>query len=418
MHWIRDKNCDRPHRQEDIGLTPEALIHQFDEWRPEMLALLEQLVNIDSGTGRSQGAAEIVDILAEKFGQLGLAVERHQTPVGPQLVVYGDRQPQVLLSGHIDTVFPPGTASRRPYRTENGRAYGPGVTDMKSGVVNMLYVVKALAADDGELHRHVRLVINCDEETSSLHSRPFIQAEAERCVAAFVFEPSSKMETLTTERKGVGVLHVTVKGQAAHAGSSFHDGVSAIEELARIITGLHALNDPEADYSINVGLMSGGTARNVVAEEAEATVDLRFPTPEKGEELLAAVQSLCRPSKDGLDVQVSGGFTRPPLVRTDSIVGLFRHVQEAGQAFGIRFEQSSSGGVSDANLIAAAGIPVIDSMGPIGGKVHSDSEFLELDSIGMKGAVATYAIARLLQQLAEQPSAPAFLGRIGATAGE
>lgn len=382
-------------------MTADGLIDQFNEWRPDMLALLERLVNIDSGTGQAAGATKIVDILAPKLQQLGLTVERHDTPVGPQLVAYGDRQPQVLFSGHIDTVFPEGTVARRPYRVEDDKAYGPGVTDMKSGVVNMLYVLKALQKEDN-LHQHVRVVINCDEETSSLHSRTFIQAEAARCVAGFVFEPSSRMETLTTERKGVGVLRIAVRGQASHAGASYHDGLSAIEELARIVVGLHALNDAEAAHSVNVGLMSGGTARNVVAERAEATVDLRFPTVEQGEWLLAQIRTLCKPSKPGYEIDVDGGFTRPPLVRTDAIVELFEHVEECGKAFGIDFEQSSSGGVSDANLIADVGVPVIDSFGPIGGKVHSDAEFLELDSIVPKAAMATSAIGSLLRRLIQQ----------------
>lgn len=382
-------------------MTPDTLVARFTAWRPEMLQLLETLVNIDSGTGRAAGATEIADIITPHLEGLNLTVQRHATPVGPQLVAYGNKQPQVLLMGHIDTVFPEGTVAKRPFRIEGEQAFGPGVTDMKSGVVNMLYVLKALA-EHGNLHQHVRVVINCDEETSSLHSRPFITEAAQQCSAAFVFEPSSNMKTLTTERKGVGVINVRVTGAASHAGSSFNDGLSATEELARIVVALHALNDPEADHSVNVGLMSGGTARNVVAEHAEATVDLRYTTKQSGEAILAAIHDICRPSQPGYKVDVTGGFTRPPLVRTDEIVRLFEHVAAAGRLFGIEFEQSSSGGVSDANLIADAGVPVIDSFGPIGAKVHSDAEYLELDTIVPKGAVATYAIGGLLERLLEE----------------
>lgn len=381
-------------------MTPDSLNSQMEQWQPEMLQLLERLVNIDSGTGHRQGAEAIVDILAPRFEALGLTVETHDTPVGPQLVAYGDRQPQVLLSGHIDTVFPVGAAAARPYRTDGERAYGPGVTDMKSGVVNILYALKALSAR-GALHRHTRTVINCDEETSSLHSRDIIRAEAKQCAAGFVFEPSGKMQTLTTERKGVGVVRLTVTGEASHAGSSFHDGLSAIAELSRIVVALHELNDPEAEHSVNVGLMSGGSARNVVAQHAEALVDLRFPTVEKGEALLQKVRDICRPSRTGFTVDVDGALTRPPLVRTPDIVELFEHVKKAGNAFGVDFEQSSSGGVSDANLIADAGAAVVDSMGPIGGKVHSDGEYLELASIVPKAAIAAYAIGGLLERLIE-----------------
>lgn len=362
-----------------------------------MLRLLETLVNIDSGTGHVGGARAIVDIIAPLLRELQLTVKTYDTPVGPQLVAYGHREPQVLLVGHIDTVFPEGTAAQRPFRIEGTRAYGPGVTDMKSGIVNLLYVVKALSQHE-DLHQHVRIVINCDEETSSLYSRTYITEEAKRCVAAFVFEPSSNMATLTTERKGVGIVRIDVTGIASHAGSSFADGLSAIEELARIVVALHQLNKTDAGHSVNVGLISGGTARNVVAERASATVDLRYTTKEEGENLLKAVNKICQPSKPGYTVNVESRLTRPPLVRTEAIVRLFEHVKEAGVPFGLHFEQSSSGGVSDANLIAAAGVPVIDSFGPIGARVHSDEEYLELDSIVPKAAWAAYAIGGFVNQ--------------------
>lgn len=387
-------------------MTPDSLTDRFEAWRPDMLSLLETLVNIDSGTGLEGGARQIVDIVSPVLRELDMSVEVHPTPIGPQLVAAGNRQPQVLLVGHIDTVFPDGTAKERPFRIDGDRAYGPGVTDMKSGVVNMLYVLKALAEHD-ELHQHIRVVINCDEETSSIHSRAIIEKEARRCVAAFVFEPSSNVAKLTTERKGVGIVDVKVTGVASHSGSSFADGLSATQELARIVVALHGLNKPDVGYSVNVGLMSGGTARNVVAPSAEATVDLRFTTEEEGNQLLEDVRAVCTPSADGYTVDVDARLTRPPLVRTDAIIQLFNEVKAAGESFGIDFEQSTSGGVSDANLIAAVGTPVIDSFGPIGARVHSDEEYLELDSIVPKGAWAAYAIGRLLARLREEGSSVA-----------
>ncbi len=154
------------------------------------------------------------------LAEVGLATERRPSPVGPHLLAYGNKSPQVLLMGHIDTVFPAGTAAARPFRLEGNRAYGPGVIDMKSGIVNLIYVVKALAAAGG-LHEHVRVVINADEEISSIHSRELIYEQSRLCRAAFVFEPSPDMETLTTSRKGVGDMTLSVTGKAAHAGRGY-----------------------------------------------------------------------------------------------------------------------------------------------------------------------------------------------------
>lgn len=380
-----------------MPLTPDAMMGLFVDREAEMLALLERLVNIDSGTGHGQGIEQIVDILEPMLQDIGLTTERRPSPVGPHLVAYGAKSPQVLLMGHIDTVFPVGTAAARPFRREGDRAYGPGVIDMKSGIVNLLYVVKALA-DAGGLHQHVRIVINADEEISSIHSRDVIYEQSRLCRAAFVFEPSQAMETLTTSRKGVGDLTLSITGKAAHAGAAIEDGLSAVEELARKILDLHALTDVEKGRSVNVGIVSGGTARNVVAEHASARIDLRYATKADGEAILDEIRAVCVPSGPGYTVELMGGITRPPLERSEGIAALFEHMREAGRAFGIDFVEASSGGVSDANLIADAGIPVIDSLGPVGGRAHSDAEYLEVNTMAPRAAVAAWAVYRWLRQ--------------------
>lgn len=376
-------------------MQAQALLDQFARWQGEMLGLLEQLVNIDSGTGHTPGIEAILDILEPRLKELGLTTRRFPSPVGPHLVAEGSREPRVLLMGHIDTVFPVGTAARRPFRVEGGRAYGPGVMDMKAGIVSMLYVLKALALA-GSLHEHARVIINADEEISSPHSRALVAEYAPGCTAAFVFEPARSMEEVITLRKGVGDVTISVKGRAAHAGAAPQDGLSAVEELARITLALHALTDLERGISVNVGVVSGGTARNVVAEHARARVDLRFPTKADGEALMERIREICTPSRPGYEIEVTGGMTRPPLERGPAIEALFAHVHAAGRELGLELVQSSSGGVSDANLIADAGVPVIDSIGPVGGKAHSDDEYLEVDSIVPRAALATLAISQLL----------------------
>ena len=381
-------------------MQSKAVLDRFSRWQGEMLALLEQLVNIDSGTGQATGIEAILDILEPQFQRLGLATRRHPSPVGPHLVAAGSREPQVLLMGHIDTVFPAGTAAGRPFRMKDGRAYGPGVMDMKAGIVVMLYVLKLLA-EAGQQHQHARVIINADEEISSIHSRALIQEHARRCRAAFVFEPSRSMAEVITSRKGVGDITISVKGRAAHAGAAPQDGLSAIQELARIVLALHALTDLDRGLSVNVGVIAGGTARNVIAEQATARVDLRFATKADGEALVQRIREVCVPSRPGYQVEVQGGITRPPLERRPDIVALFEHVREAGRSLGLELVETSSGGVSDANLIADAGVPVIDSIGPVGANAHSDDEYLEVDSIVPRAALAALAIHQfILEQLA------------------
>ncbi len=380
-----------------MNVQPQALLEQFGRWQGEMLALLERLVNIDSGTGHAAGIEAILDILEPKLQELGLVTRRHPSPAGPHLAAEGQREPRVLLMGHIDTVFPAGTAASRPFRIENGRAYGPGVMDMKAGIVSLLYVLRALALDD-EKHRHARIIINADEEISSPYSRALVNAYAPGCGAAFVFEPARSMEEVTTLRKGVGDITVSVKGRAAHAGAAPQDGLSAVQELARITLALHALTDLDRGISVNVGVVAGGTARNVVAEHAQARVDLRFAARADGEWLVERIREICAPSQPGYEITVTGGITRPPLERRPEIVALFEHVRDAGRELGLELVQGSSGGVSDANLIAGAGVPVIDSIGPVGGKAHSDDEFLEIDSIVPRAALAAMAIARWIDR--------------------
>lgn len=378
-------------------MTPERLTQQFQRWQPEMLDLLERLVNIDSGTGQKEGIVAILDIVEPLLRGIGMETERHPSPVGPHLVARGATDAPVLLMGHIDTVFPAGTAAERPFRIEGDRAYGPGVADMKSGIVNMIYVVKALAQAGGA-HEHVRLIINADEETSSIHSRDITRRESASSRAAFVFEPGSSLTDLTTERKGVGDVTVTVRGKAAHAGSGLANGRSAIDELARKIIALHEITDEKAGRSVNVGLIRGGTARNVVADFAEARVDLRYESRADAEGIMDALRTACQPARDGYDIHVEGGITRPPLERTPAIAALFDHVRATGEQFGIDFREASSGGVSDANIIADAGVPVVDSMGPVGGRVHSADEFLELDTIVPRAAVATLTVYDWIRQ--------------------
>jgi len=376
-------------------VQPQAVLDQFRRWEGEMLALLEQLVNIDSGTGHAAGIEAILDILEPRLKELGLATQRHPSPVGPHLVATGSREPQVLLIGHIDTVFPVGTVTQRPFRVEGSRAYGPGVLDMKSGIVMMLYVLELLARAGG-WHQHARVIINADEEISSVHSRDLIYEHSRRCRAAFVFEGSRTMELVTTQRKGVGDLTVHVKGRAAHAGVTPEDGLSAIQEMARIIVGLHALTDLERGISVNVGVVSGGTVRNVIAEHASARVDIRFAAKADGEILMQRIREVCTPSHPGYAVEVTGGITRPPMERRPDIVALFEHLRDVGRTLGLELVEGASGGVSDANLIADAGIPVIDSIGPVGAHLHSDAEYLELDSIVPRAALAALAIHRWL----------------------
>lgn len=359
-------------------------------WKPELfeayLKELEYLVNIDSGSKDHEGIGEVGAFFVKKFTALGWISRKVEfgADCAPCWEIQNNagQQIDVLLLGHMDTVFPRGTAAERPFRTEAGRAYGPGVADMKAGLLSAYHALKTLQEEQRLKDATVCFALNSEEELSSTYTRSWLEGLARRSRLVLVLEPARPNGALLTSRKGVGRYQLDFTGIAAHSGVNPEKGASAIAELGRWIVELHRLTDFAKGTTVNVGLISGGTAANVVAEHATAKVDLRFSDAAEFDRIEAVIaRLLSTPSVSGVKVTVSGGMTRPPMAPTEKTAAICRLIERAGQDCGVEVHWVATGGGSDGNFAAALGIPTIDGLGPVGGNSHSPKEYLELDSV-------------------------------------
>jgi len=346
------------------------------------LHLLQELVELESPTGDT---AAMRDRIARELEALGAQVTVEGEHVRADLP---GRRPPLLLLGHLDTVWPRGTLATMPWRVEDGRAYGPGAHDMKGGLVVMLEAIRRTQTE-----HELRVALTADEEIGSPTARGLLADAADGAVAAFVVEPPTARGDLKTARKGLGRFAVHVHGRAAHAAQA-EKGVSAIEELARLVLRLHALNDPSRGVSVNVGVVSGGTRENVVAAEARALIDVRAPTAAERERVDALLADL-RAETAGASVEVTGGWTRPPLERSAGAAALFararQHARDLGLALG---EAGVVAGGSDGNLVGALGVPVLDGLGAEGDGAHALHEHVVVESLDTRAEL----LARILRE--------------------
>ncbi len=302
---------------------------------------------------------------------------------------------QVLMLGHSDTVHPAGTIRSMPFREEDGRLWGPGVLDMKAGIVSAIFAVQALRELDRRVRRQIVMQLNSDEEVGSESSRALTEKEAQRSEAVLVLEPGTGLDgKLKTARKGVGDYTVTVRGRAAHAGLDFAAGASAILELARQIPMIAEFTDAERGITVNPGVVRGGTRSNVVAAEASVEVDVRIMRRSDAQALDRKFQKL-RPFDERCTVEVSGGLNRPPMERTAASGALFRLARKLAGEMGIELEESLSGGGSDGNFTAALGIPTLDGLGQVGEGAHALHESILVDRMADRTAL----VAKLLEAL-------------------
>jgi len=349
-----------------------------------MIDLLRALVEIESPSG-SPGTAAVSQLIGAELEQLGADVSlldgghlRAELP--------GTGRP-LLLSGHVDTVWPTGTLASMPFRVDGDRAYGPGSYDMKACLVLLVEAIRRAGPD----RRALRVFLTADEELGSPGGRPLLEEAAEGVAAAFVVEPPGSSGNLKTARKGLGRFTLKVAGRPAHAGTNRRNGVSAIEELAHPVIALHALNN-EPRLSVNVGVISGGTVENVVAAEADARIDVRITTAADREAAERALESL-RPVNPLATLELGGGWTRPPLERSDGAGVLFERAREHGRELGLELQEESSAGGSDGNLVGVLGVPVLDGLGAEGRGAHAPDEHVLLPSIETRAEL----LARLLR---------------------
>lgn len=370
----------------------------------EYLGLLARLVNIDSGSREPESTGQVAGELVALFRATGAQVSEHQLSeeFGPCLKITNNNEGpyDILLLGHMDTVFAAGTAARRPLRIEGDRAYGPGVIDMKSGLLSMYYLLGDLMRED--FTGKICVALNSDEEVGSRASRAWLEDIARRSSYVLVMEPARQDGALVSERKGLGRFDIEFSGREAHAGVEPEKGASAIGEMAWWIVNLHMLTDYRRGTTLNVGVASGGTASNVVAGTAKIQVDLRLSELADLKRVEDHIgKMLANPHIPGVTVKVSGGISptlgRPPMKATDETRRLCRVVEAVGREIGVDVRWTATGGGSDGNFSAALGIPTIDGMGPVGGGAHSDGEYLEIPSVLPRFLLLKGTVARLAQ---------------------
>lgn len=343
----------------------------------EMTEQVRQLVVRESPTHDKPSCDALCEYLAEQFRALGGRVKIHRQPkAGNHLQVdfAGPRgRKPVLLLGHYDTVYDLGTLQTMPWRETRGRLYGPGVFDMKSGIAQIMFALRALREVKGGLPRPVTVWLVSDEETGSETSRALTEKLAAKCAAVLVCEPSGSGGTLKTARKGVGGFTIKVTGKAAHSGLDFEKGHSAIIELAHQIHALSALTDLRRGITLNVGVIRGGTRTNVIAGEAVAEVDLRIAHKSDGPRMERKVKSL-RPVNRNCRLVIEGGINRPPMERNKPVAALFQTAHKIAFGLGFALHEIAVGGGSDGNFTAGIGVPTLDGLGAVGDGAHAPHE--------------------------------------------
>jgi len=363
-----------------------------------MLKLLEEIVNIDGGSYDKAGVDAVGVRLRQFLEQSGIACETIANETfGDALraTVGGPSNSAVMLLGHRDTVFPKGEPTRRPFRIENGKAYGPGVADMKAGLVMNAFVLAAFQKFGGAPAPLVGLFTS-DEEIGSPACRPIIEAEAKRARAVFNSEPGRPSGNVVSGRKGGVFMKMEITGKAAHSGGNFQEGISAIEELARKITALHAITDLTKGTTVNVGLVSGGQTVNTVAPWAKGEIDLRYVTPADREDAMAKIARIVESANvpgTAAKFTIAGEFK--PLVQGPENKKLFDHYAACANDLSLKVEGEFTGGCADSGFTSAVGTPTICAVGPVGGKAHTPEEFLVVDSLVPRAQTLALAVARL-----------------------
>jgi glutamate carboxypeptidase len=409
MTPIESENRDQMAPGENKSATPEPLsaieelamnlLDHYAARREAILQSIRELVERETKSREESRLNEIASFISGQLREIGGQVELiPQNGYGTHLRArfdFGhDRMEQgVLVVGHLDTVWPVGSLKRLPFRvTPEGRAHGPGIFDMKSGVAILVESLRTIVSQRLATKRPVTLLLTCDEEIGSRTSRPLIEEDAKNAAAALILEPPISGGVVKTGRKGIGTFTVRALGRAAHAGLDPEKGVNAIVELAHQTLRLSALNDYGRGVTVSVGLVEGGSALNVVPACASAKVDVRFWTPEDGENLIAAIRGLT-PVTAGAKIEVSGGINRPPMPRSEKNIALYEHARALAAELGFELKDEVVGGGSDGNFIAAMGVPTLDGLGVDGAGAHAEHEHIVIDDIPRRAALLT----RLMQ---------------------
>jgi glutamate carboxypeptidase len=369
--------------------------------QPAIVAFIRELARCESPSDQPQAVNRLVNLLAAR---LDGAVNVKTLPGGRfghhlrcefKLAGAKSDQGKILVLAHSDTVWPLGTLAQMPLREEQGRLWGPGVLDMKSGIAFFIFAIHTLRMLEVPTRRNIVFQVNSDEEVGSETSREFTEEAARQSAVALLLEPGTGLKgKLKTARKGVGDYTVTVKGRASHAGVDFEAGASAVIELARQIPKIAAFSNLKQGITVNPGVISGGTRTNVVAAEARAEVDIRIAKTKDAAVLDKKFRSL-RPVDKRCSIHVEGGLNRPPMERSPAIKSLFQKARACATEIGVRLEESATGGASDGNFTAALGVPTLDGLGGVGEGAHAANESILLDRIADRTALLAMLLSRL-----------------------
>lgn len=371
------------------------LLESLKARQAEMLETLRGLVLIESPSNDKPALNRLAQYLAREFARRGGRPHVHrQESAGDhvQMEFSGGSGKPILLLGHYDSVWPLGTVTKMPFRTDGRRAYGPGIFDMKAGIVMMLYALEVLA-QSASLPRPVSVLLVSDEEVGSASSRAITEGLARRCGAVLVAEPSfGPQGACKTARKGVGDFHLRVEGVAAHSGLDFEKGHNAVLELARQLDRVARFTDRKRGLTVSPNIIRGGTRGNVVPAEAEADIDVRIAREKDGAYIAKRFHSL-RAMDRKCKVRVSGGINRPPLERTKQVARLYGIARDIARELGFNLKEAAVGGGSDGNFTAGLGIPTLDGIGAVGDGAHAANEHIVVEELPRRAAL----LARLIE---------------------
>jgi glutamate carboxypeptidase len=386
-------------------LNPNKAVEQAEQIMDAYLEDLKTIVNIDSGTYTKPGVDRVGDYLQDRFESFGFSthIER-QAAFGNHLVAThtgrARKGSRILLIGHIDTVFPEGEAERRPFAisTRDGKriATGPGVLDMKSGVLIGMYGLHLLIASQQDNYREVTFLCNSDEEIGSISSKPLIDELSHQASAALILEPGRTISTVVSARRASGQYRVEVRGISAHAGVEPQNGRNAILELSYQVQKMQALNGTVPGTSLSVGIISGGERTNVVPDYAYFDMDVRASDQTGVKSLEAAMRRVvAQHVLEGTRITLSGGMLSAPFERNRRNAHLISQAKEVGRALGLEVHDVGSGGASDANNTAAQGVPTLDGLGAGGSLAHNPGEYIELDYLPTRIALLAGLVQRI-----------------------
>jgi glutamate carboxypeptidase len=382
----------------DSPIPIRALLAGARRKQPEWLHLLRRLVEAESPSDNKAAVDGCVGLAAAHAKILGGRVKLHrQRSFGDVLearfgpLTSGGAAKPILLLGHLDTVWPLGTLKTMPFRTAEGRVWGPGTLDMKAGVA-MAFTAIELLGEVELLDREVVLLLNSDEEVGSPVSRPITERLAAECSAVYVLEPAQGL-AYKTARKGTGNWRIGVQGVAAHAGVDFEKGASAILEMARIVEKVSGWTDLKRGLTVSVGLAGGGSKTNVIPADAWAEVDVRIARKADGARMERKFAGL-KPVDKRCTLTVTGGINRPPMERTRGTVRLYGEARALAAELGFALDEAATGGASDGNFTSALGIPTLDGMGAVGEGAHARHESIVLEHVAPRTALLAGLLAR------------------------